>query len=163
MFVRSLNLPDVAIRQVAVIDGTPSLFGDLPLSLVQRSGDLVKFKEYWFDKAYTIINFENKNLHEEVFGAVCFVQRKGGDIENFSFTLDDAKIAKLYPCENPKKPWAKYPKMMLRYRARSIALKSQFADTINGVGIMEYDFNELGEEMKDVSPTNAASELKRAL
>ena len=64
MFVRSLNLPDIAIRQVAVIHGVPSLFGDLPLALVQKSGQLESFTEQWFDAKFDIINLLNS--HTEI-------------------------------------------------------------------------------------------------
>lgn len=146
MLTRSLKLPDVAVRQVADIKGTPSIFGDLPLALVQRSGKMLKFEEYWFDKKYQIISFKNKNLDAEVWGAVCIVQRDGDEeTKDFSFTMDDAKAAKLYPPKDRHgndafdSPWYKYTKMMLRYRARSIAFKSVFADIISGVAILEYD------------------------
>lgn len=145
MFTRSLNLPDVAIRQVANIKGSPALFGDLPLSLVQVSGELKKFKEQWFDETYKVINFENKNLDARVFGAVCFMARGDGEVQSFSFTMYDATDSGLYPDKNLDKPWMKYTKLMLRYKARSIALKSLFADKINGVAIAEYDFDEIPE------------------
>jgi hypothetical protein len=165
MFVRSLGLPDTSIRQVAMIHGTPSLFGDLPLALVQASGDLLTFSEKWFDRNYDVICFENKNLNAPVYGSVCFVKRKGEDVaESFSFTLDDATIAGLYPDKNPNKPWSKYTKIMLRYKARALALKSKFADKISGVAIAEYDEDILGsEDMRDVSKPNAADELTKAL
>lgn len=151
VFVRSLGLPDMAIRQVASIHGVPSLFGDLPLALCQMSKELTHFKEQWFDKDYQIICFENKNLNAEVYGSVCFIRRSDGDIQSFSFTIDDANKAGLYPEKNSMKPWAKYTKLMLRYRARSIALKSLFADKLNGAAIMEYDFNTNDPEERDVS------------
>lgn len=151
VFVRSLGLPDMAIRQVASIHGVPSLFGDLPLALVQMSKELTFFKEQWFDKDYKIICFEEKNLNSEVYGAVCFLKRGDGEQQSFAFTMDDAKQAKLYPDSNASKPWMKYTKLMLRYRARSIGLKSLFADKLNGAAIMEYDFNTNDPLERDVS------------
>lgn len=166
MFVRDLRLPDTAIRQVAVVHGVMCAFGDLPLGMAQNTGKLKKLKEQWFDAAYKIISFEEKNLNAEVFGAVCFAAREDGEVQSFSFTLDDAKKAGLYPAmkwdkqlkkkvESPDSPWMKYTKIMLRYRARSIMLKSLFPDAITGVGIAEYDFDEAPEfgEMKDVTPS----------
>ncbi len=161
MFARNLGLPDTAIRQIANIKGTPSLFGDLPLALCQSSGEMSHFKEKWFDEKYNVISFENKNLEAECYGAVCFIGRNKEQPESFSFTISDAERAGLYPEKNQDKPWRKYTKMMLRYRARSMALKSVFADKINGVAIAEYDFDHL-PEMKDVSEsidTNLAREV----
>lgn len=166
MFVRDLRLPDTAIRQVAVVHGVMCAFGDLPLGMAQNTGKLKKLKEQWFDSAYKVICFEEKNLNAEVFGAVCFAAREDGEVQSFSFTLDDAKKAGLYPAmkwdkqlkkkvESPDSPWMKYTKVMLRYRARSLMLKSLFPDAITGVGIAEYDFDEAPEfgEMKDVTPS----------
>lgn len=174
MFVRALKLPDISIRQTCNIHGVPTIFGDLPLALVQASGELTGFKEYWFDKNYERICFENKNLTNEIWGAVCLVKRGNDDFESFSFTLDDAEKAGLYP---PKKhdgsiatssPWFKYTRIMLRYKARALAMKSKFADKINGVSIAEYDFDVLPDKMsdgeiKDVTPRNAVQEMRDAL
>lgn len=172
MFVRDLGLSDTSIRQVANIKGSPSLFGDLPLALVQKSNQLAYFKEEWFDSDYKIINFENKNLGAAAWGAVCSIARgsiQAGSIlqtsqQTFSFTLDDAKAAGLYPSKSSDMPWSKYTKLMLRYKARSIALKSVFADLISGVSIAEYDHDVLGtEDMQDVTPVkNKAQQLTEA-
>lgn len=152
MFTRGLNLPDTAIRQTAVIQGTPSIFGDLPLAIVQRTKKLTFFKEQWFDKNYNTLCFENKNLSEEAWGAVCFIGREDADEQSFSFTLDDAKKGGMLPA-SPNLPWSKHTKIMLRYKARAIGLKSVFADALNGVSIAEYDHDELDPSVvKDVSP-----------
>jgi len=169
MFTRALGLPDTAIRQVAVIHGVPSLFGDLPLALCQMSKELTYFKEQWFDKDYNIICFENKNLHTDVFGAVCFLSRGKNEVQSFSFTLDDAKQAGLWPAKkadgsaSPNSPWSKYTKIMLRYKSRSIGLKSLFADKLNGSAIMEYDYDQNDPaEIRDVSPEKElANELNK--
>jgi hypothetical protein len=152
MFVRSLNLPDVSIRQVAIVHGTPSLFGDLPLGLAQHSEKFKAIKEVWVDENQEVICLKNKNLKAIPWAAVCTITREGGEPEEFVFTLDDAIQAKLFPDKNADKPWNKYTKIMLRYRARSLALKSQFADCISGVSIAEYDHDVLGQEdMRDVT------------
>lgn len=141
MFVRDLRLPDTSIRQVANIHGTMSAFGDIPLALAQRSRDWGSIKEQWFDKDYNVICFENKNLTAEMFGAVCWLSRGRDPAQSFVFTLDDAKTAGVYPCSNKNLPWHKYTKLMMRYKARSIAIKSLYADCINGLAIGEYDFD----------------------
>lgn len=156
MYVRELGLPDVSIRQVANIHGTVSIFGDLPLALAQRTGKLTHIKEQWFDERYDVICFENKNLDSIPMGAVCWLARDGAEPQSFAFTMGDAERAGLYPAKNPATPWAKYTKLMLRYKARSIALKSLFADAVNGVQIAEYDLDVLpdasGPDLKDVTP-----------
>lgn len=165
MFARDLGLPDTAIRQIANIKGTPAIFGDLPLALVQRSGQLNYFREVWFDKDYNEIKYENKNLHCEAWGSVTFIRRSGAEeIRSYAFTLDDARAAGMLPGRNKDVPWEKYPKQMLRYKARNLGLKSEFADYINGVAIAESDFDILGtENMRDVTPDNTALALSNAL
>ncbi len=159
MFARSLNLPDAAIRNIANIHGVMSIFGDLPLSLVQSSGLLSGFKEQWFDKDYEVICFENKNLTAEAFGAVSFMSRNEEEIQSFSFTIDDARKAGLYPASKAGMPWDKYTKIMMRYKARAIGLKSLFADKINGVSILEYDLDTNDPtEAKDVTPEQGLAE-----
>ena len=163
MFVRDLKLPDTAIRQVVNVHGVMMMFGDLPLSLVQSSNEMTFFKEQWFDKKYQEISFENQNLENEVYGAVCFIGRNGNPPQSFSFTIQDATKAGQLPATkwhkqsgtkvaNNDSPWVKHLRMMLRYKARSIALKSLFADKINGVGIAEYDLDIMPGE-RDVTET----------
>lgn len=154
MFVRTLKLPDTFIRFVAMVHGTPSLFGDGPLALAERTGELELFNEHWFDEKFDTITFENKNLNAEVYGGVCFIKRKGREKQSFSYTLSDANQAGLYPSKNDSMPWAKHTRIMLRYKARSLALKSQFADALGGTSIAEYDHDEL-PQMKDVTPTKS--------
>lgn len=177
-FVRDLKLPDTAIRQVANIEGTMAAFGDLPLALAQRTNELCYFREQWFDKQYNVISFKNKNLDAEIWGAVCYIGREGvldpetgkNAIEDFSFTLDDAKKAGLYPAKkrdgtpSPNSPWSKWTQLMLRYKARTIALKSVFADAIHGIAIAEYDFEQMPNVI-DVTPKeskNATADALRA-
>lgn len=149
MFVRSLGLPDTSIRQVAVIQGVPSTFGDLSLAMVQKSGELSYFLEQWFDDKYDVLSFENKNLKAEPWGAVCILSRQDSEKQSFSFTLDDARKAGTYP-SNSASPWTKHTRIMLRYKARAIALKSVFADKLNGVSIAEHDFDALPSEEQDI-------------
>lgn len=134
--------PLTALRQIAVIKGTPSLFGDLPLSLCYASGRLRSIKEVWLDKNLKEISLENGNLNSEVFAAHCKVFREGDPEPAIGyFTMAEAQAAGLL--NSPT--WKSYPKRMLRYRARSQALKDKFPDALNGISIAEYDHNETEE------------------
>lgn len=178
MYVRELRLPDTAIRQVANIHGVMSCFGDLPLALAQREkGEMTYFKEQWFDKEYNVICFENKNLQNPVFGSVSFMRRRDGEIQSFSFTMDDAEKAGLYPplkwnkeskgkVLNEDSPWSKYTPQMLRYRSRTIGLKSLFADLIGGISVAEFDFPDMAPALvgvKDVTPKETADDIIKKL
>lgn len=126
-----LNLPPMSsIGKICVINGTPSIFGDLPLSLVMRSGLLESITEVLLNKSGVELK-----PGEEVAGAVCRVKRKGLDPIERSFTRQDADKAGLWG----KKVWAVYPKRMFQFRARSWALKDMFPDVLMGTNILEYD------------------------
>lgn len=138
--------PLTALRQIAVINGVPSIFGDLPLALVRKSGQLEYIKEFLIDKDYNVICVENKNLTAQAWGAVCKLKRKGDPEEReVIFTTEDAKLAGVGNVHN------KYPNIMKKYRARSQALKDVFPDVLNGISIAEYDYNVMPGEAKVIN------------
>ena len=147
--------PLTALRSIAVIQGTPSFYGDLPLSLCYSSGKLESIKEYFLDKEGKKICVENNNISDEAYAAVCVVKRFG-DVEflESTFSLDDATRAGLF--KNPV--WKSYTKRMLKYRARSQALKDKFSDALNGISILEYNDNTIIEEIEKKQPSNNKKE-----
>lgn len=162
-FLKQHKLPTlVAIRQTTIINGNLSIWGELPLGLVNRSGLNEFFDEYLFDKDYNKICVTNKNLDAEVFGAVCVAKRKGFSATERTFTVDDAKKAGLWS----KDIWKLYPKRMLQMRARSVALKDAFPDVLSGIGINEYDHDIFGpDEMTKLnlpSPQSVVDEINKA-
>lgn len=148
MFAKQLGLnPLIAIRQIYVVNGVPMIFGDQPLALVKRSGQLDQFKEEMI-----------KNKDEVVIGYRCTSLRKGGHEVVTEFTVDDAKLAKLW---GKSGPWSSYPKRMLKMRARSENLKDNFPDILGGIGILEYDGDH--EEAKEAQPLKSAQDMERVL
>lgn len=149
-YARELEVPPlVGIRNIAVIKGTPSIWGELPLALVKRSGKLESKSEFCFDKDLKKICWENGNITAEVYGAYCRTMRVGDEDELETwFTLDDAKRAGLLGRDNV---WKTYPRRMLQMRARSQNLKDNFPDVLLGLSIAEYDWN--------VIPSRDASEI----
>lgn len=145
-FAYELGLkPLTAMRQIAVINGTPSMYGDLPLAVCRGSGKLEVFREYFIDVKGKRISEANGNVLAEVFGAVCETKRKDfAEPVVTMFTVHDAQKAGLWG----KNVWAVYPKRMLQMRARSQNLKDNFSDMINGLAIAEYDFNVTGQEIE---------------
>lgn len=145
----------LALRQIAVINGTPSMFGDLPLALVRSSGQLEVFEEFLVDKEGKRICLENKNISVEFYAAVCRLKRKGyEESPPVFFTVDDAKKAGVWG----KNVWLVYPKRMIQMRTRSIALKDNFADILNGMSIGEYDHNTVIERVVESEVTDAPTE-----
>lgn len=136
--------PLTALRQTAIIKGTPSLFGDLPLALVMKTDKLISKREIFIDKNQEEICLKNKNLASPVWAAVCFFERRGGMTVERYFSEADRKAAGLN-----SDAWIGYPAIMMKYRARTAALKDLFADVLNGVSIAEYDFNTIVDNVDE--------------
>lgn len=140
--LRQLGLPEIAgLSKLAIINGSFSLWGEAPLGLVFGRNILAEFSEFWFDKDYQKICFENKNLNAEVFGAYCYSERRDFDrrVERV-FTVDDAKAAGLF---GKSGPWQTYRKRMLQMKARGWALKDVAPEILLNVSQAEYDHDAL--------------------
>jgi hypothetical protein len=152
--------PFQGLRNIAMIQGQPSIFGELPLGLAIKSGQLESITEFVFDIDYNEICFKNKNLNAKPWGGYCKIRRKGvGEGEAF-FTMLEAQEAGLLGRNNP---WKTYPKIMLQRRARSQVLKTLFPDMLSGVNIAESDFNYIPDEggIKDVTRSGELSSAKQ--
>lgn len=129
-FSAELNLPVMqGLQNIAVINGHPSIYGDLALALVERSGLLEAIDEQIDDKR-----------------AACTIKRKGRNAMTRVFTQADAKQANLW---DKAGPWKQYPKRMLQMRARGFALRDAFPDVLKGIAIREeaQDYREI-----DITP-----------
>ncbi len=143
-----LGLPPMtSVGKIMVLNGTPSIFGDLPLALVRKSGLLASFEEKWM-----------KSESGEVIGAQCIASRKGEAIQVLrEFSVSDAKLAKLWmktSRDGKPTPWVYYPQRMLQLRARGWCLKDLFPDVLMGISIMEYE-----GEHDDPADNNQAPKL----
>jgi hypothetical protein len=128
--------PLASLRSIAVINGTPALYGDGPLALVQASGQLADIEE----------KIEGEDSDAPV--AVCTVKRKGrASPTTRTFSRVDAQKAGLWAKQGP---WTQYPKRMLQMRARAFALRDAFPDVLSGMGI--------GEEVEDYQTLEAGSD-----
>lgn len=159
--------PLTGLRSIAIINGTPSIFGELPMALVRRSDLIDWYDEKIYDKDLKEICLENKNLTAEPWVGWGKYKRKGGSTVERFFTMDDAKRAGLL---NKDGPWRTYPRRMLQMRARSHALKDLFPDVLLGISVSEYDHNlapDIGGIVRDVNETTGekteAARLKDAL
>jgi hypothetical protein len=113
-----LNLsPMVAINNIAVIKGRPTLSADLQFALVRANPEYAGCT--WVrqdDKvAEVIIRRRCHNVTEDY---------------RSKFTIDDAMRAGLIV---PKSAWETYPARMLKHRALSFACRDAFPDVIAGV------------------------------
>lgn len=149
--------PFQALSSIAVINGTPSIFGDAALALVRASGKLEDF-------------------HEEIVGegentkAICYSKRAGMTRERVTeFSVKDAKVAGLW---GKPGPWTQYWKRMLMFRARGFNLRDNFGDVLKGLAIYEeaqdIPMEERGEGVYGPAPSESeeakpslASKLKK--
>jgi len=130
--------PLTGLKNIAVINGTPSLWGDAPLALVKASGLLEYIDEFFVDEKQNKICLENKNLDAVIFAAVCKSKRKTEPKEVVSiFTKKDVEKMGV----GGRDVWVKHFAIMIKRKARAINLKDNFPDILSGISIAEYDYN----------------------
>lgn len=156
--------PMQAVQSIAVINGRPTVWGDLMLALVQRS-PLCEDVNEWFEG-------EGDNLV-----AYCEAIRVGKPTSiKRSFSVQDAKDAGLWQTaarvktkfqqkdgsyeKDNDSPWFRHKKRMLQMRARGRCLRDGFADVLAGLELREVaedDFRT--KDMRDVTPTERSNPL----
>lgn len=115
--------PIAAVHAIALIGGTPSIWGDGALSVIERSGLLEDMVEDYEDD------------REEGLTAICTMKRRDRAtpiVTRFSMAM--AERAGLTRSEGP---WQTYPERMLRMRARSWTMRDAFADVLRGLQLRE--------------------------
>lgn len=166
-YAKSMQMePILALRRMYVVNGVPCLYSEGPLALCQRSAHWGKIREYYLAQDMREICPQNKNLDAEAFAAVTEVWRNGDEHPQIDFfTVTDMEKAGLNQTASgkPKDVWVKWQRLMLRYKARSMALKSKFADCLMGIAIAEHEFNYTPEmpDVRVVRSSKAADELNR--
>jgi len=109
--------PVQCLQNIAVINGKPSVYGDSLLALCRQHKDFEDIKEYLTGEG-------------DKKAAVCEIKRLGQSWYKSTFTVEQAKSARLW---NKVGPWTQYPDRMLKMRARGFALRDVFADKLGGV------------------------------
>lgn len=119
-----------SLHNIAIINGKPSIYGDMMLALCRASPLCEYVKE------------EIQGDEKEEWIAICTVKRKGNPEVISKFSWQDAVDAKLIEKAmkpnskgwvNESAPWLTYPKRMLQMRARGFALRDAFPDLLNGL------------------------------
>ena len=110
--------PMQAIQGVSVINGRPSVWGDLLLAICRAAPSCEWIHE--------------PDLAEigETGVAWCEAKRHGEPARKVSFSKDDARKAKLL---GKAGPWQQYESRMLLMRARGFCLRDTFADVLHGM------------------------------
>jgi hypothetical protein len=115
--------PMAALQNTAVINGRPAIYGDAALALVRASGLLESFNEEEVGEA-----------GKDSFGIKVTATRRDGSKGSETFTVGDAKAAKLW---GKSGPWTDYPRRMLKFRARGFVLRDVFGDVLKGLRTAE--------------------------
>jgi hypothetical protein len=132
--------PLTALKNIAVVNGQPSIWGELPLALVLRSQQLEYIREFFEDKDGKQLpdTVSNEGFH----AAVCVVKRKGFEERRFSYTQNDRTTLGVAAI------WKQFTKIMMKRKARAIALKDVFPDVLLGFDIGEYSYHKHDSEVK---------------
>ncbi|MEY4300703.1 MAG: hypothetical protein RIR25_1939 [Verrucomicrobiota bacterium] len=110
--------PMAALQNICVINGKPSVFGDLLLALCMASPLCVYVKEKVDGEGDAMV-------------ATCETLRRGYESPTVrTFSISDAKAAGLLQKDGP---WKQYTSRMLAMRARGFALRDAFPDILRGV------------------------------
>jgi len=117
-----------AIQSVAVINGRPTIWGDAMKAVCIASECCAGIEE-------------RPHGDGEQFGYTCVARRKGSPDVVQTFTVADAKQARLW---SKTGPWSTNPKRMLQLRARAFALRDQYPDVLKGLSMRE--------EVEDYAP-----------
>lgn len=140
----------LALNNMYIIQNKIELFGDLPLSLVRRYGDLLSIEEFFVDSDHNKICLANKNLKSQPMSAICLITTTTGVKQEFFLSDDDLILSGGIRMDNggwkfnkgsrgASQTWLKYPKIHWTRRLRAWALKTMYPHILKGVSIHEYD------------------------
>lgn len=115
------------LKNVMVVNGRPSLWGDAYVSLAFASGECRSMDET-YDEDTETASCRVVRIHKLIDGS--FADR----VTVRAFSRADAETAGLW---GKRGPWSQYPRRMLQMRARSFALRDSFADKLGGMSIRE--------------------------
>ena len=133
--------PLQALNGIAVVNGTPSIYGDLGKALVLRAPDLVDFK------------LEVQGSGRDMKG-YCLIVRGKAQGNNIAiervFSMQDAERGGIAS----RGPWKQYPGRMLMWRAFWLAARDIYADVLAGMQGAE-EMEDLPYEIKAQSSNHA--------
>jgi hypothetical protein len=158
-----------ALQNIAVINGRPSIWGDLALGLILSSGLCEEYRKWYEVGGKKLVDSEGHardaraDETKEVSCTAFFLTKRRGFKEPTvrSFSISDAKEAGLLGKQGP---WSQYTSRQLGWRARGFALRDVYPDVLKGLHIAEE--SEDMPPMKDVTPAPRAKvpkELKDAV
>lgn len=141
-----LGLPvTTSLKWIMSFGGMPVLFGDGPIGVSLRSGQVE-----WFDNGYTgDVGKDDRTAWFEI--------KRRGILKSArrTFSMAEAKAAGLTGKDN----WKKFPDRMLFNRARAYAIRDLFSDCLGGLSIYE-ELEDVVEVQAEVKPVGSAGLLE---
>ena len=120
--------PMAALQNIAVINGRPSIYGDAAIALAKINPKCEYIHEYFLNKD------GKETTGDDYYTAVCATKRTGQKEQVRTFSLSDAKKAKLL---GKTGPWSQFEKRMLQMRSRGFCLRDVYPDSLKGLCIAE--------------------------
>lgn len=139
--------PMQAIQNIAVINGRPAVYGDAALGLIKQHPLFVSCEEH--------IDGEG-----DARTATCTMVRKGEPPYTNTFSVLDAKRAKLFGKEGP---WTQYPDRMLKMRARGFTGRDAFPDALKGLSFAEEAMDIPATDVTPAAPVTGATRTDTVL
>jgi hypothetical protein len=139
--------PVTALQNIAVINGKPAPYGAIVKGMIEKSGLLEDYEEFY-----------EGTFPTDEFRAVVISRRKGREKPIRSeFSIGDAKTAKLWGktgAQGQPTPWVTFPKRMIMWRARQFNYSDNFADVTKGFRTAEVvmDDDAIDSEVVGSSP-----------
>lgn len=123
--------PMTAIQSIAVINGKPSLYGDVGKAILLSKG--------------FIIEEDDTEVVKKTGAGRCKITRPGHPPCERTFSIANAKTAGLFGKEGP---WTKYPERQMAWRAFWFAARDIAADVLKGLNgaeeAQDYEVREMG-------------------
>jgi hypothetical protein len=144
--------PMQSLQSIAVINGRPGIYGDAAKALVESSGLMAAYDQ-WYEldgkKLVTADGYArtptNTELNNDNLMCCVMSQREKRPPVVTTFSIGDAKRASLW---GKSGPWTQYPARMMMFRARGFNLRDNFGDVLKG---MRTD-----DELRDLPPADIA-------
>lgn len=133
--------PMSALQNIASINGRPGIYGDAAKALVERSGLLEDFDDWFEHEGKRLPGGVAPAKPNDTTVAFCMSKRKGRRELVRTFSVEDAKRAGLW---GKTGPWTGYPGRMLMFRARGFNLRDNFGDVLKGLYTTE-EIRDFGE------------------
>jgi len=146
--------PVYSVRNIAIINGNPTMYGDALMALVQASGMLEKLVKRQTGLDFDIEHTPREKWPDGYGWQIELHRRKQEEPYRGKFTVGDARRAGLWT-DTRRKPWFEYPDRMLYRRALAFPVRDGFADVLAGLTVREEveDYSVgTGGEKRDLTP-----------